>query len=112
MKQFLVGVLLLAVSLAVLPTVSSGAWFSDTAISQANIFQAGAGKNVGDGGEIKPETLNLKSKGNFTAFIWLLPGYDVADIDITTVECEGAPALRAEIIRGGEVSDTIRVIGE
>jgi hypothetical protein len=41
---------------------------------------------------IKPETLNLKSKGKFTAFITLPEGYNVTDINISTVECEGAPA--------------------
>jgi len=42
---------------------------------------------------IKPETLNLKSKGKFTAFITLPEGYDVADINVSTVECEGAQAI-------------------
>lgn len=45
--------------------------------------------------EIKPETLNLKSKGVFTAFIELPEGYDEEDVDLDTVECEGAPALEA-----------------
>jgi len=39
--------------------------------------------------EIKPETLNLGSKGVFTAFIT-----NVTAINISTVECEGAPAVR------------------
>ena len=43
--------------------------------------------------EIKPETLNLKSKGLFTAFIDLPEGCDEQDIDINTVVCEGAPAV-------------------
>jgi hypothetical protein len=46
---------------------------------------------------IEPETLNLKSKGIFTAFITLPEGYDVADIDISSVLCEGAPAIRGII---------------
>ena len=46
---------------------------------------------------IKPETLNLESKGKFTAFITLPEGYDVADINVSTVECEGASALGARI---------------
>jgi len=45
---------------------------------------------------IKPETLNLKSKGKFTAFITLPEGYDVADINVSTVECEGAPAIEGK----------------
>jgi FKBP-type peptidyl-prolyl cis-trans isomerase len=46
---------------------------------------------------IEPETLNLKSKGKFTAVITLPEGYDVADINVSTVECEGASALSATI---------------
>lgn len=45
--------------------------------------------------EIKPETLNLSSPGAFTAFIRLVGGRDVADIDISTMECAGAPAANA-----------------
>ena len=42
---------------------------------------------------IKPETLNLKSKGVFTAFITLPEKYNVTGIDNTTVKCECAPAI-------------------
>ena len=45
--------------------------------------------------DIKPETVNLKSKGVFTAFINLPEGYDGEDADISTIECEGAPAVDA-----------------
>jgi len=38
---------------------------------------------------IEPETLNLASKGVFTAFI---KGYVPANINVSTVECEGALA--------------------
>ena len=55
---------------------------------------------------IEPETLNLKSKGVFTAFITLPEPYDVADINVSTVECEGAPAVDYNIIPG---IDTLRV---
>ena len=51
---------------------------------------------------IKPETLNLGSQGNFTAFVTLPEGYDVADIDVSTVECEGAPVVESEIVHGGD----------
>ncbi len=44
--------------------------------------------------DIDPDTLNLKSKGVFTAYITLPEGYDVADIDMGIVTCEGAPAVR------------------
>ena len=43
---------------------------------------------------IKPETLNLASKGVFTAFILLPEEYDVRDINMSTVVCEDAPAVR------------------
>ncbi len=43
--------------------------------------------------QIKPEVINLKSHGKFTAFITLPSGYKPSDIDISTVRCEGAPAV-------------------
>lgn len=46
---------------------------------------------------IELKTLNLASQGMFTAFITLPEGYDAADIDINTVECEGVPAVRGMI---------------
>lgn len=42
---------------------------------------------------IKPETINLKSKGKFKAFIELSSTYSVEDIDPDTVECDGAQAI-------------------
>ena len=53
--------------------------------------------------DIKPETLNPKSKGVFTAFIDLPEGYDEQDIDISTVECEGAPALNGMMANDGRL---------
>ena len=41
---------------------------------------------------IEPETLNLDSRGTFSAFITLPEGYDVEDIDLATIVCEGAQA--------------------
>jgi hypothetical protein len=52
--------------------------------------------------DIKPETLNLKSGGEFTAFIGLPEGYDEADIDVDTLECEGAPALKGMVADDGK----------
>ena len=49
---------------------------------------------------IEPETLNLNSKGVLTAFITLPEGLNVADIDLDTVECEGAPAVRGHVAGG------------
>lgn len=46
---------------------------------------------------IEPETLNLKSKGEFTAFITVPEGYDIRDWNIANVTCEGAPAVKGVI---------------
>lgn len=46
---------------------------------------------------IEPERLNLNSKGFFTAFITLPEEYDVGDIDVSTVECEGASAINGMV---------------
>ena len=76
---------------------------------------------------IKPETFNLNDKGKFTAFITLPDGYSVGNIEVSTVICEGAPAvkgivdtdedrylakferedLRADLPLGDEVSMTV-----
>ena len=45
---------------------------------------------------IKPETINLKSKGKFKAFIKLPSTYSVEDIDPDTVECNGAQAINGK----------------
>ena len=49
--------------------------------------------------DIDPDTLNLKSRGKWiTAYIELPEGYDVADIDITTVELRfGGESVKAEL---------------
>ncbi len=46
---------------------------------------------------IRPKTLNLASKGVFTAFITLPEDYNVTNINISTVKCEGAPAVRGMV---------------
>ena len=53
--------------------------------------------------EIKPETLNLKSKGGFTAFIDLPELIDEEDINISTVVCAGAPAVDAMMADDGRL---------
>jgi hypothetical protein len=53
--------------------------------------------------DIKPETLNVKSKGEFTASIDLPEGYAEEDVDIETVECEGAPALKGVLADDGKL---------
>ncbi len=49
--------------------------------------------------EVKPETLNLAGKGDFTVFIQLPEGYDISEVDIGTVECEGAVATRGNVAK-------------
>jgi hypothetical protein len=46
---------------------------------------------------IEPETLNLKSKGEFTAFITVPEGYNIRDWNIANLSCEGAPAVKGMI---------------
>jgi hypothetical protein len=58
---------------------------------------------VGPKIDIKPETLNLNSKGVFTVFIDLPEGFDEEDIDISTVECEGASALKGVMADDGRL---------
>jgi len=53
--------------------------------------------------DIKPETLNLQSKGLFTAFIELPEGYGKEDVDIGTVECEAAPAVSGVMADDGRL---------
>ena len=46
---------------------------------------------------IKPETLNLNSEGVFTASVQLPESYSVTEINVSTVECEGASAVRGTV---------------
>src|SRR3989339_454060 len=50
---------------------------------------------------IKPETINLKSKGKFKAFIKLPSTYSVNDIVTSTVVCEGATAISGKVDSAG-----------
>ncbi len=51
--------------------------------------------------DVKPETLNLKSHGEFTVFItppyMLGKGYRARDIDISTLQCNGAHAVSGKV---------------
>lgn len=47
--------------------------------------------------DIKPEVINLNSHGKFTAFLILPAGYNPHEIDVETVECEGAIALSGHV---------------
>ena len=58
---------------------------------------------------IKPETINLKSKGKFKAFIELPSPYSVEDIDPETVECNGAQAIDGKTDKHGRFIATFNV---
>ncbi len=50
---------------------------------------------------IEPETINLKSKGEFTAFITVPAGFDVRDWGISNLECQGAPMIKGSVSHDG-----------
>jgi hypothetical protein len=73
--------------------VSRGDFFAiDNFIFQSTVIEATV--------DIDPDTLNLNARGVFTAYISSLDDYSVEDIDVATIECEGAPAIRASIEEG------------
>jgi len=49
---------------------------------------------------VKPESLNLTSKGVFTVFIY---GLDAKEIDLDSLVCSGAPVLRARRTGNGRI---------
>ena len=56
--------------------------------------------------DIKPETLNLQSKGKWiTCYIELPEGYDVADIDVSTILLEDAVSAEASPTEIGDYDD-------
>jgi hypothetical protein len=50
---------------------------------------------------IEPETVNLKSKGELTAFITVLTGFDVRDWGISNLKCQGAPMIKGSVSHDG-----------
>ena len=60
--------------------------------------------------QIEPETLNLKRKGVFTAFITVPEGYNMADWNIGNLSCEGAPAVNG-VQSGNANIATVRICG-
>ena len=79
--------------------VSDGIFSDNSGAYMITVYQLGIAAEI----DIKPETLNLQSNGLFTAFIDLPEGYDEEDIDIGTVECEGAPAVRGMMADDGRL---------
>jgi len=72
----------------------NGDGIMDIVVSAGNSVQVFSETVIEASINIDPDTLNLASKGVFTAFIQLPEGYDVVVIDISTVKCEGASAVR------------------
>ncbi len=62
--------------------------------------------------QVKPETLNLRSHGEFTAQLTPSPsygkGYRAEDIDINTVVCNGAHAIGGTVVNGTLVAKFMR----
>ncbi len=48
---------------------------------------------------IKPETINLKSRGVFTAMITVPEGYNLRDWNLDDLSCEGASAINGKLVR-------------
>jgi hypothetical protein len=63
------------------------------------LLQGAAHEKIKAKVDIKPETINLASKGIFTAFITLPENYDVRDIDVRTIVIEGAHAVNSTILK-------------
>jgi PKD repeat protein len=69
-------------------TDDEGATGTDTAsvnVVAEGIIQAGV--------TLSPKKIDLNSSGVLKAYITLPEGYDVADINVSTIECEGAPVF-------------------
>jgi hypothetical protein len=83
--------------------VTAAAVSTDTNYHGFNVADANVTNNDNDGQSvlaiirIEPETLNLASKGDFTVFITLPEGFNVADVLLDTVRCGGAPAIRSTV---------------
>lgn len=67
-------------------------WSSPATEVTAAVWCSSAQAQVAAQVIIKPETINLKSHGVFTAFIWLPAGYTPAMVNCASLVCEGAPA--------------------
>jgi len=48
--------------------------------------------------KIDPEVVNLRSRGVSSAFVELPEPYAPADVDVSTVVCQGAPAVNALVV--------------
>ena len=58
---------------------------------------------------IKPETINLKEKGKFKAFIELPSPYSGSDVVVSSVECQGAHAIQGRVDDEGRFIATFNV---
>ena len=53
--------------------------------------------------QIKPEVINLSSRGVFTAFVNLPEGYDASNIDASSIQCGGASVTRVVATGNGKL---------
>lgn len=53
---------------------------------------------------IRPETLNLSSNGDFTAFVELPSGHDPGDLVVASLKCGGASAIQVNITGTGKMN--------
>jgi hypothetical protein len=54
---------------------------------------------------IEPDTLNLKSKGELTAFITVPEGYRLRDWKIGNLTLEGAPAVKGMLVHNTYIAE-------
>jgi len=66
-------------------------------VSNFDLLKSAPGENIIAKVDIKPETINLASKGTFTAFINLNEEYDVRDINVSSLDIMGAHAVSSKI---------------
>ena len=94
-KGLLIVLVLLAVALLKVGAAGTGAVFCDIESSRGNVFSAGVWYPVTATIDFDPDTLNLKSEGSVvTVYIYLElpPGYDVSQVDISSIRLNGAIA--------------------
>ena len=80
-------------------TGGTGAVFFDSETSRGNVFSAGEWHFATATIDFDPDTLNLKSKGSVVTvyiYIELPPGYDVSQINISSIRLNGTITALAE----------------
>lgn len=97
MKKLIIGLVIIMICFVGISSGNLG-YFSSSGVSNESVFSSGTWQTEIEAGIIiKPETLNLSSPGELTAFITLPEDYDLAEIDLATVECQGAFAVDGNV---------------